>query len=153
MPSELTINCPFVEELKLCRQKRARPFHGYAIPVKLFISWTKTWLMSWWEYQIACSWSLSSNAEDFSSMKSQTASISSPAPASNPWESWKIKLLPEYVIWCSMLCIPLWKSHISVARAIHVVPYMYTPQLMGLSMDNLQKVQEVAFSPKDVWPL
>ena len=28
--------------------------------------------------------------------------------------------------------------------------HMYTPQLMGLNMDNLQKVQEVAFSPKDV---
>ena len=62
--------------------------------------------MPW--YQIACNWSFSLVAADIFSMKSQTISISSFAPDSKPLESWKIKLLPSYVISCSISCSPLW---------------------------------------------
>ena len=62
--------------------------------------------MPW--YQIACNWSFSLVAADCFSMKSQTSSISSFAPDSKPCESWKIKLLPSYVISCSISCSPLW---------------------------------------------
>ena len=62
--------------------------------------------MPW--YQIACNWSFSLVAADCFSMKSQTISISSFAPDSKPCESWKIKLLPSYVISCSISCSPLW---------------------------------------------
>ena len=41
-------------------------------------------------------------------MNAQTTFSSSLAPASKPWESWKMKLLPRNVIWCSMSCMPLW---------------------------------------------
>ena len=59
-------------------------------------------------YQITCNWSLSSVVIDLFSMNFQTYSNSSIAPDSKPWESWKIKLLPGYVIWCSISCMPLW---------------------------------------------
>ena len=59
-------------------------------------------------YQIACNWFSNLFAADFFSMKSQTTSISSFAPDSKPCESWKIKLLPSYVISCSISCMPLW---------------------------------------------
>ena len=65
----------------------------------------KEWMS---RYQIACNWSSSLVAVDFFSMKSQTTSISSFAPDSKPCESWKMKLLPSYVIWCSISCMPLW---------------------------------------------
>ena len=61
------------------------------------------------KYQIVCNWSTSLVAADLFSMKSQTTSISSFAPDSKPCESWKIKLLPSYVIWCSISCMPLWQ--------------------------------------------
>ena len=59
-------------------------------------------------YQITCNWSSSLVTADFFSMKSQTISNSSFAPDSKPRESWKIKLLPSYVISCSISCSPLW---------------------------------------------
>ena len=62
--------------------------------------------MPW--YQIACNWSFSLVAADCFSMKSQTISISSFAPDSKPCESWNIKLLPSYVMPCSISCSPLW---------------------------------------------
>ena len=40
-------------------------------------------------------------------MNFQAISNSSVEPDSKPWESWKIKLLPWYVIWCSISCRPL----------------------------------------------
>ena len=40
-------------------------------------------------------------------MNFQAISNSSVEPDSKPWESWKVKLLPGYVIWCSILCRPL----------------------------------------------
>ena len=74
--------------------------------------------MTW--YQIACNWSSSLVAADLFSMKSQTTSISSFAPDSKPAESWKIKLLPLYVIWSSISCMPLWQfdttnDHINIS--------------------------------------
>ena len=59
------------------------------------------------KYQIACSWFFSSVSSDFLSMNFQAISNSSVEPHSKPWESWKIKLLPGYVIWCSISCRPL----------------------------------------------
>ena len=50
------------------------------------------------KYQMACNWSFNSIARLLFSMNSQTSSNSSLAPASKPSESWKIKLLPGYVI-------------------------------------------------------
>ena len=58
-------------------------------------------------YQIACNCSLSWTAADLFLMKSQVTSNSSLAPDSKPWESWKIKLLPLYVIWFSISWMPL----------------------------------------------
>ena len=58
-------------------------------------------------YQIACSWFFSSVSAAFFSMNPQEISNSSVEPDSKPWESWKIKLLPGYVIWCSISCRPL----------------------------------------------
>ena len=57
-------------------------------------------------YQIACSWFFSSVSADFFSMNFQAISSSSAEPDSKPRESWKIKLHPEYVIWCSISCRP-----------------------------------------------
>ncbi len=61
------------------------------------------------EYQIACNWSPTSIAADRLSMNFQTSWSSLLSPASNPCESWKIKLLPAYVIWSSISCMPRWK--------------------------------------------
>ena len=47
-----------------------------------------------------------------------TTSISSFAPDSKPWELWKIKLLPMYVIPCSMTCMPLWKFNVYHQKSI-----------------------------------
>ena len=47
-------------------------------------------------------------------MKFQTVSISLLPPASKPWESWKIKSLPGYVIWCSILWMPLWNGQLHI---------------------------------------
>ena len=58
-------------------------------------------------YQIACSWFFSSVSADFFSMNLQAIFNSSVEPDSKPWESWKIKLLPGYVIWCPISCRPL----------------------------------------------
>ena len=40
-------------------------------------------------------------------MNFQASSNSSVEPDSKPWESWKIKSHPGYVIWCSISCRPL----------------------------------------------
>ena len=80
------------------------------------------------KYQIACNWSSSLVAADRCLMKSQTASISSFAPDSKPWESWKIKLLPSYVIWCSISCMPLWQFNV-ISEYIYI-PLPNLPQLM-----------------------
>jgi hypothetical protein len=70
-------------------------------------------------YQIACSWFFSSVSADFFSMNFQTISNSSVEPDSKPWESWKMKLLPGYVIWCSISWRPLcyhcmWMGTVSI---------------------------------------
>ena len=55
---------------------------------------------------MACSWFFSSVSADLLLMNFQAISNSSVEPDSKPWESWKIKLLPGYVIWCSISCRP-----------------------------------------------
>ena len=72
-------------------------------------------------YQMACNWSFKSALVDLSSMNFQAMSNSSVAPDSKPWESWKIKLLLGYVIWCSMSCIPLWQNLIYQAICLNFI--------------------------------
>ena len=87
--------------------------------------------------QIACNWSSNLVAADCFSMKSQTTSISSFVPDSKPSESWKIKLLPLYVIPRWISCIPLWQFDPTGGQQMHSLPF-YSPQLMVLNM--FQKV-------------
>ena len=70
-------------------------------------------------YQIACSWSFSSVSADFFSMNFQAIPNSTIEPDSKPWESWKIKLLPGYVTWCSISCRPLCYHCIWMGIFIH----------------------------------
>ena len=89
------------------------------------------------EYQIACNWSFSLVAVDFFSMKSQTTSISSFAPDSKPCESWKIKLLPSYVIWCSITCMPLWQFNV-IREYIHGKPLTHLNWWYQMSFRRFQ---------------
>ena len=87
------------------------------------------------QYQIACNWSFSSVAADRFSMKSQTTCISSFAPDSKPCESWKIKLLPSYVIWCSISCKALWWPN-AIREHMYIVNHWFT------STDGIKWVSE-----------
>ena len=78
-------------------------------------------------YQIACNWSLTRVALNLLSMNLQTFSNSSLAPDSKPWESWKIKLLPGYVIWCSISWIPRYNL---LHLIHHLFSWVHSPPLM-----------------------
>ena len=86
-------------------------------------------------YQIACNWSHSSVAPDFFSMNSQAMSNSSVAPDSKPWESWKMKLLPSYVIWCSILCTLLWNlPHYYISGQWYLI--IWLTNIEGIKCDS-----------------
>ena len=104
--SALTFSCSFLKELKFCMQKWTGTVHRDTVPMRHLVIINNNNNNP--RYQIPCNWSLSSGSTDFLSMNSQATSNSSVAPDSKPWESWKMKLLPSYVIWCSISCMPLW---------------------------------------------
>ena len=85
-----------------------------------------------------CRWFFSSVSADFFSMNFQAISISTFEPDSKPWESWKIKLLPRYVIWCSISCRPLYYHCMWIIWYIDSSLFDL-PQVMAL--DDSQTVQ------------
>jgi len=83
---------------------------------------------------------------DLLSMNFQTSSSSLLSPASNPCESWKMKLLPGYVIWSSISCMPLWILVMYVSMEELTTKWVDSPQL--LEPDGYPKVLALYLSKK-----
>ena len=81
-------------------------------------------------------------------MNFQTISSSSTEPASKPLESWKIKLLPGYVIWCSISCRPLCHSN---PMGMGILIHHYLTHLNWWHQMSHRSLQIFTFKGVNIW--